>query len=698
MNKEQIEVILGDMAARYEIDEEGVAGLLLYPIELSLPKKIEKNSFTDGMVQLKLVGDIYKGAYAPGNSLRESESTKRLKFKNQEKKETNDSIMINTRLMDDRGYEVIHCLAWTKGTPYLDISSSFENKSSDTVTLEMISSFSMQGISPYLDGDGHENMVVHRLRSRWSEEGKLETRTMEDLQLNPSWNLAGVRCERFGSIGSMPVNGYFPFVALEDQKNHVFWGAQLETPSSWQIEIYRENDNIAISGGIADREFGHWMKQIKPGEKFNIPRAIISTAHTKSIDIFTKRLTDAGKRYRNARPASEAELPVLFNEYCTTWGCPSHENISKILDVIKDKGFSYFVIDCGWYKQPGIPWDMGMGDYQISKKLFPDGLDKTVSLIKENGLKPGIWFEIENVGPAADAYENKEHLLKRDGMALTTTRRRFWDMADPWVIKYLDKRVIGLLKEYGFQYLKVDYNDEIGIGCDGSESQGEGLRKNMMAVYDYFEKIQKEVPEIIIENCASGGHRLEPGFMARSSMASFSDAHECEEIPIVAANLHRAILPEQSQIWAVIRRDDSLKRIVYSITSTFLGRMCVSGDVTNLEKSQWQIIEKGISFYKKIAPIIKDGQSHLYQNGIEYMHHPKGWQVLIRVGENKKAYITIHIFGGTLPKKIQVKLPKETPEKIIGIYSDQDENVEIKEGVLNYVPRENEKALALFLG
>lgn len=38
-----------------------------------------------------------------------------------------------------------------------------------------------------------------------------------------------------------------------------------------------------------------------------------------------------------------------------------------------------------------------------------------------------------------------------------------------------------------------------------------------------------------------GGHRLEPGLMGQMSMASFSDAHECEEIPIIAANLHWVI-------------------------------------------------------------------------------------------------------------------------------------------------------------
>ena len=93
----------------------------------------------------------------------------------------------------------------------------------------------------------------------------------------------------------------------------------------------------------------------------------------------------------------------------------------------------------------------------------------------------------------------------------------------------------------------------------------------MEASAAFIEKVKREIPDIVLENCASGGHRLEPGLMAQMSMASFSDAHECAEIPIIAANLHRVIHPRQGQIWAVIRKEDSLKRIAYSLAALYIG-------------------------------------------------------------------------------------------------------------------------------
>lgn len=690
---------LGDMVARYLINRDSMqVGFQLLPENVSQENIVTDNCFMESLIQYKLTGDIYNEAYAGGCSMRNGESVRKLKFSEQTDEFVGEQLQVNTIMMDEDGHRLIHHLVWLKNMPYVRISCTFENQSKTNCCLEMFESFSLGGLSPYMQGDGNGTLWLHRVRSVWSQEGRHEAIPVEDLQLEPAWDPHAVRCERFGQAGSMPVNRFFPFAAIEDRKNHVFWGAQIAHPASWQMEVYRKDNGLALSGGLADRELGHWMKNVEPGKNFTTPEAIVSTAHTDSFDIFTGRLTTAGlvEGFLKA-PESEQDLPIVFNEYCTTWGNPSHENICEIVDAIKGKGFKYFVIDCGWYKENGIPWDIGMGDYEVSKELFPGGMEKTVQVIKDAGMVPGIWFEIENVGSASRAYHLTEHLLHKDHAVLTTYFRRFWDMQDTWVDEYLTDKVIGTLKKYGFGYMKIDYNETIGIGCDGAESPGEGLRKNMEASVSFIEKIKEEVPGIVLENCASGGHRLEPKLMSVMSMASFSDAHECEEIPIIAANLHRVIHPAQSQIWAVIRQDDSLKRIAYSISNTFLGRMCISGDVTQLAPEKWNLIEQGISFYGKIKDIIKEGQSYRYGPKIKSARHPEGWQALLRVGKNKQAYVVIHVFDGKLPEVIEIELPEDVPDHIRQIYAHQEMEVSIKDRKIYYRPSENKSAVTLWL-
>ena len=191
--------------------------------------------------------------------------------------------------------------------------------------------------------------------------------------------------------------------------------------------------------------------------------------------------------------------------------------------------------------------------------------------------------------------------------------------------------------------MKVDYNETIGVGCDGAESLGEGLRQAVAATQDFFVKLTEEMPDLVIENCASGGHRLEPSMMELASMASFSDAHECKCIPIIAANLHRLIRPEQSQIWAVLRASDDIHRIRYSLCAGFLGRLCLSGDIFDVSDENWNEVLEAIAFYDKVKEIIRSGFTKVIRCKADSYGDPHGYQAVLRTLENK-SLLVVHTF------------------------------------------------------
>ncbi|OYO90895.1 hypothetical protein CG709_13000 [Lachnotalea glycerini] len=281
------EYLFGDMKVMYFIDNETKnVELMLVPIDTQIVNWDEKKQSVDSLVQLKIVGDTYLGGYAGGVTMRQGESTTLLKYKEQKFNSMEEKDQIITTLKDDRGYEVKHYLTWYKNSKSLNTFTKFYNKSSDIVTLEMISSFSIGGITPFTTGDAYHTLKAYRLRSVWSMEGRLETNTIEDFQLEPSWGGHAVRSERFGQVGSMAVNHYFPYLAIEDTQNDLFWGVQLAHNASWQMELYRKDDGLSISGGLADREFGHWIKQIAVGEQFITPNAILSVCKGGGIDAF----------------------------------------------------------------------------------------------------------------------------------------------------------------------------------------------------------------------------------------------------------------------------------------------------------------------------------------------------------------------------------------------------------------------------
>lgn len=686
--------VLGDMKALYFLDEEKrLAELMLLPDGMEPVGWEEKHQEIDALIQLKLEGDVYTGAYAGGKTMRQSGSVQKMKFERQKVTADPFHTEIVTCCRDERGYEADHHLIWKHGGESLESFVVFRNQSDAACGMELLESFSIGGITPFAPGDAPEHLILHRLRSDWSMEGRLESTPFETLNLEPSWSGHGVRCERFGQSGSMAVNHFFPWMMAEDRTNGVVWGAMIAHNASWQMEVYRKDDSASLSGGLADFDFGHWKKEILPGESFQTPTAILTVARG-DVDRVSQRMTGAMDSACEHGPECEQELPLMFNEYCTTWGCPSHENIVQILDQVKNKGLKYFVIDCGWFKREGIPWDISMGDYHISPELFPEGLEKTVEAIRSAGMIPGIWFEIDNVGCASDAWNQTEHLLRRNGSVLETSSRRFWNMTDPWVQEYLTERVIGTLKKYEFGYMKMDYNDTIGIGCDGAESLGEGLRRNMEESRRFIEKVKEELPGIVLENCASGGSKMEPMMMGLCSMASFSDAHECPEIPVIAASLHRAILPRQSQIWAVIRENDSCRRIAYSIAAAFLGRMCLSGDVLNLSEDQWKVIGEGIAFYREIAPAIRHGITEFFGTKQGSWRHLKGWQGILRMN-GTEGFAVFHTFGGELEEEPCVELPEGYEFSVAGSFSDETPELELRGRTLCWKTADHWRAAAV---
>lgn len=623
-------------------------------------------------IELKLRGDDHNNRFSNGLTLTGSESTRNMHLE-----KANNGIHIYT---NPQCHQVeLHRRLERSCVEYYTV---FKNNGNEPAIIELLSSFAVKNIK----GD-----KIHRFQSFWSAEGRHRVDSVADLHLEPSWSKYGLRIEKFGQIGSMPVRKYFPIVVVEDSENGSFTGFQIYCSSSWQIEILCSDDTLTITGGLADRDYGHWFKEVKPDEEFTTPKAVM--AKGTSLEEVCDFLIDFQKPHI---ASVDNEMPIAFNEFCTTWGNPTIGNIKKIANTLKGKGIKYFIIDCGWYAgEKG--WELAMGDWVPNKEMFPNGLIEAADYIRSCGMIPGIWFELEIVGRSSKAFYYTDYLLKKDGYIITTGNRRFWNMTDPWVNDYLTDKVIKTLKECGFGYLKVDYNDTIGIGCDGFESLGEGLRRNIEATQLFLQKIQDSVPDIVIENCSSGGHRLEPSMMQLVSQASFSDAHECLSIPVIAANLHRLIKPQQSQIWAVVRKDDDSRRLMYTLVNTFLGRMCLSGDVLSLSDAQWEIIGKGMSFYNDITNIIKVGHSKRFGPEIVSYNSLKGWQAIVRSGENKKRIlVVIHVFEHIKDELIEFEIPDVEEYTIVNRFSDNTINLDIQKNKIR-VNRAVELSAGAFL-
>lgn len=603
--------------------------------------------FSGALVHLHISGDS-KPSYS--NGLKFSGSMKKVKFERQEYAISDDEVTISTYLLYENSLSVCHKLKSDQKGYCFEIRSTVKNLADEIKTIEAITSGSLDNLSPFCQNDSSDNTYLHFFKGGWAIEGKHITTKISDLSLEKSWG-GSFENERFGSIGTKSTTRFFPYFAFEDRNNRTIWGVKLMHNATWQAELTRYGAKLSLSIGPGDESFGAWSKNLMPNESFEAPICLVSACEGDIADL-SNRFVKAEMNYSRCKN----DMSIFFNEWCSSWGKPSEESMLKLAWCLKGRSKTkYLIMDAGWNCAQ-------TGDWDYSAKAFPGGLKAYTDKVRALGFIPGIWMEYECVAQGAKRFEDSyNHMyLTYKGKPLIGSINNSWpekylDLAKNETQEYLNIAVIEFLKNNGFGYLKIDYNSNAGIGCDGAESPGEGIRCHMQRVADFVNKIQNEIPDIMVENCASGGSRLDPFTVSNTYVSSFSDAHESFEIPVIAANLQYLIPPSKSQIWAVLRPEFTACRMKYIISAAFLGRLCWSGDFDKLTEEQWKWVEEAETMYENVSETIKNGFSRIYRTGEINCRHLRGSQAVLRHSEDESSLLCVY-HNFKLPEKMEIKI------------------------------------------
>ena len=119
------------------------------------------------------------------------------------------------------------------------------------------------------------------------------------------------------------------------------------------------------------------------------------------------------------------------------------------------------------------------------------------------------------------------------------------------------------------------------------------------------------------------------------------------------------MLPRQMQIWSVLHANDSDQRLVYSLAATFLGRMCLSGDVLDVDDQQWNIARQAIAMYQQAAPTIRLGRSRGIRAWGASLRRPADGRPLFDTPTTPGTLlVVIHTFENG-PSRVEVQLDGE---------------------------------------
>ena len=507
------------------------------------------------------------------------------------------------------------CFHFYEGMSVISCESRVENTGVEDVWLYGVTSFCYGNVAAWSENnpDFGSDLQVYYAHNTWSEECRWVHRSLRECGVIPYGNLS---YDRFciGSHTGFSSGEYLPVGAIyhtrEDES--ILW--QIENNGAWLFEMgvatqdYRESfldkkyDQrvyLALSGPGMEGAF--WQKKLAFGQSFTTVPAVAAFYHGKPEEGF-----QALTAYRRKRKIVK-ELPVIFNDYMNClMGDSTTERLRPYIKLAAQAGCEIFVVDCGWYDTGD--WQYTFGTFEECFDRYPGGLGEVMEEIHANGMKAGLWLELESFGIRNTKAESlpKDWLFMCHGKPVTDSGRYHLDFRTPQVRENASAIVKRVVEKYGLSYLKIDYNLCLCWGTDyNSDSPGDGLLAHNRAYLNWLEEEMKKYPDVIWENCGSGGLRMDYALLSRMDIQSVSDQEDYRIMAMIAANCACGVLPEQAGIWAYPRQEGDMDETAMNMVSAMPFRIHLGGHLTELSRERFGLVREAIACYKEIRADIR---------------------------------------------------------------------------------------------
>jgi alpha-galactosidase len=184
----------------------------------------------------------------------------------------------------------------------------------------------------------------------------------------------------------------------------------------------------------------------------------------------------------------------------------------------------YFWIDAGWFEGR---WANGVGNWFPRKDGFPDGLRPVSDGLKKLNFKFLVWFEPERVfqGTWLDR-EHPDWILR-----LPNNPNGLLDLGNPEALRWLTEHISGMIENEGIALYRQDFNmDPLPFWRANDEPDRQGISeiRHIEGLYAFWDELLRRHPGLIIDNCASGGRRIDLETASRSIPLWRTDYHYFE--------------------------------------------------------------------------------------------------------------------------------------------------------------------------
>ena len=282
--------------------------------------------------------------------------------------------------------------------------------------------------------------------------------------------------------------------------------------------------SLDLSAGMPETRF-----KLHPGEEVRTPSMALvfwkSDDRMAGHNLFRRFVMAHHMPQANGRPTP---LPINHGVGfggplpCNEYVCATESYAIGMIERLHQFGIDPDAcwIDAGWYENPTNQWWSGVGTWTVNRKNFPNGLKPVTAAARKYGSGFVLWFEPERVyeGTWLDR-ERKDWLTVMPG-----DRNRLLDLGNAKALTWLTDHVSNFLRDEGITVYRQDFNFDPGPFWRAADAADPGApnrvgiaeMKHIAGLYAFWDALLARVPGLLIDNCASGGRRIDLETTSRS--------------------------------------------------------------------------------------------------------------------------------------------------------------------------------------
>ena len=339
------------------------------------------------------------------------------------------------------------------------------------------------------------------------------------------------------------------------------------------------------------------------GESYTTPK-VIACYSPEGLDGITNRHY-AHIRARKTHPTNIRPRPLTLNMWEAVYFDHDFNKLSKIVEKAAEIGVERVVLDDGWFGARRND-KQGLGEWVVSKDVWPNGLKPLADLVTSKGMEFGLWFEGEMLQLDTDIYgAHPDWILQEPGrMPVFGRTQQVLDLTKPDAFAHVLNQVDAVLKSCKISYIKWDHNRSL---TDPISDGRPAVHNQTIAIYNLFDELKRRNPGLEIESCASGGGRIDLGMIEHADRFWTSDQNDPLERQTIQRWTAMVIPPELLGTHVGPTHGHQTHRtadISFRVLNALFGHAGIEWNILEATDHETEVLKSYIKFYKEHRNLI----------------------------------------------------------------------------------------------